>query len=314
MKRFLLLIVLLLGIGLYAQVGINTTDPKAMLEIEYKNDLPATMNQTVGLPRVTIEQRNNFENVQAGQMIWNITKRCVDYYDGDFWQCTNGTQLDLAKPTDKCLALVKDKHYGDGEHNFIYCEIEGPDGKRWLNNNLGADYANERSSVFNPKQQAQKPDDYHAYGSLFQFGRDSDGHELVKWTGSEKGIRAKDDIEWKSFDQLSYSEESDPCPTGYHTPTLEDWKKFHKSVTGTDGYVRSSKVWNERKLSLPASGFRDDSSGTSFNKVGSFGSYWSSIKDISDSAWYMYFESSYSSMANNSRAYGFSVRCLKDGQ
>jgi hypothetical protein len=55
----------------------------------------------------------------------------------------------------------------------------GEDGKVWLNNNLGADYSNVSSSSFSPGTQATVYNDYHAYGSLFQWGRPADGHELI---------------------------------------------------------------------------------------------------------------------------------------
>ena len=37
---------------------------------------------------------------------------------------------------------------------------------------------------FNPAQQATAYNDHHAYGSLFQWGRYADGHELMNSTSS----------------------------------------------------------------------------------------------------------------------------------
>lgn len=87
--------------------------------------------------------------------------------------------------SEKCLEQVKDKHYGDGEHNFIYCAVMGPNGKKWLNLNLGAEYAKEGSPHFNPEAQPTDYNDWKASGSLFQYGRKADGHELVTY---EKGL------------------------------------------------------------------------------------------------------------------------------
>lgn len=84
-------------------------------------------------------------------------------------------------PSDRCLELVCDKNYGDGDHNFIYCAVQGPNGKKWLNLNLGAEYAKESSPHFNPEAQPTGYDDWKAFGSLFQEGRSADGHELVKY-------------------------------------------------------------------------------------------------------------------------------------
>lgn len=82
---------------------------------------------------------------------------------------------------EKCLERVYDKHYGDGEHNFIYCAVMGPNGKKWLNLNLGAEYAKENSPHFNPEAVPTDYNDWKASGSLFQYGRKADGHELVTY-------------------------------------------------------------------------------------------------------------------------------------
>ena len=82
------------------------------------------------------------------------------------------------------------------EHNFLYLPIQAEDGKIWLNNNLGANYANVDHPSFNLAQQAQSymlpytntdptlkqldfSYDKDAMGSLFQWGRRADGHELT---------------------------------------------------------------------------------------------------------------------------------------
>ncbi|MGV4450000.1 hypothetical protein, partial [Ornithobacterium rhinotracheale] len=77
----------------------------------------------------------------------------------------------------KGIGGIPDKKFGvktNGklEHQFVYIPITGPDGRTWLNNNLGADYANVNSPHFNPTQQATSKTDYKAYGSLFQWGRE----------------------------------------------------------------------------------------------------------------------------------------------
>ncbi|UHO39870.1 hypothetical protein H5J24_07480 [Chryseobacterium capnotolerans] len=65
------------------------------------------------------------------------------------------------------------------EHNFLYLPITAEDGKVWLNNNLGANYANVNDPNFNLTQQATETKDKNAMGSLFQWGRKPDGHELI---------------------------------------------------------------------------------------------------------------------------------------
>ena len=81
--------------------------------------------------------------------------------------------------------LTNDKY----EHQFVYMPVTTATGRIWLNNNLGAEYAdlNNPNGNFNPKQQATSSTDYKAYGSMFQWGRKADGHELISWRSSTAG-------------------------------------------------------------------------------------------------------------------------------
>lgn len=73
-------------------------------------------------------------------------------------------------------------------HKFLYLPVTNSEtGKTWLNNNLGADYSNINSPVFNIAQQATASNDCKAYGSLFQWGRKADGHELINWINDVVG-------------------------------------------------------------------------------------------------------------------------------
>jgi hypothetical protein len=72
----------------------------------------------------------------------------------------------------------------DGQHRFLYKVITGPGNKQWLQTNLGAHYNQVGHPSFNPEMSATGVDDYLAFGSLFQLGRNSDGHELVNWASA----------------------------------------------------------------------------------------------------------------------------------
>ena len=92
--------------------------------------------------------------------------------------------------------LVKTKDGGGNDaydHQFIYVPVITPNdynqyyslsNQVWLNNNLGAEYTRYGSPVFDPGQQAKEYNDHHAFGSLFQWGRPADGHELVTYTNA----------------------------------------------------------------------------------------------------------------------------------
>ena len=80
----------------------------------------------------------------------------------------------------RIMTGIPDREFGDGAHDFLYLPVVAEDGNTWLNNNLGADYSNVNHASFDPTQQATAFDDHLAYGSLYQWGRFSDGHEFFQ--------------------------------------------------------------------------------------------------------------------------------------
>jgi uncharacterized protein (TIGR02145 family) len=143
---------------------------------------------------------------------------------------------------------VADNNGKTETHKFVYLPVTNPDtGKTWLNNNLGADYANIVSSRFNPAQQAKSSTDYKAYGSLFQWGRKADGHELIKWTNGTTGTGGEVTKtratyphrgffiarfgDWRAEADLDYTlwanekGENNVCPVKYRLPTENEWKE-----------------------------------------------------------------------------------------
>ncbi|MFU2126386.1 hypothetical protein ACLQ9G_10925, partial [Ornithobacterium rhinotracheale] len=127
-------------------------------------------------------------------------------------------------------------------------------GRTWLNNNLGAEYANINSPHFNPAQGAKSLTDENAYGSLFQWGRKPDGHELMNWKTSTHGTPANPSLQWKSDSQLKSFE--DPCPAGYHTPTTDELRALHLAVTGTLYLIDDPKFIVSNGLNLTVAGYR----------------------------------------------------------
>ena len=187
-------------------------------------------------------------------------------------------------------------------------------GEIWMDRNLGA------------SQVATSSTDANAYGDLYQWGRAADGHESrTSATTSTNATSAvpNDGNAWDGFfitegsspyDWLTPQDDNlwqgvsgtnNPCPSGYRLPTEAEWEaeRTSWSINNAAGAFASP-------LKLPVAGYRGNSDG-SLSLVGSFGFYWSSTVDGTNSR-NLYFDSSNAGMFGDSRANGNSVRCLKD--
>lgn len=88
-----------------SRVGINTTTPKATLDVMAPADRTATQPQGVLLPRLTTAEINQFQNPEPGTIVYNTDSKCVYLNTGTLstpnWNCfidygtnTGGTQQD----------------------------------------------------------------------------------------------------------------------------------------------------------------------------------------------------------------------------
>jgi len=240
----------------------------------------------------------------------------------------------------KILPGIPDRMFGkadntgnDRTHEFLYLPVTNTaTGKTWLSNNLGANYANINDPAFDIEQQATESNDSNAYGSLFQWGRKADGHELITWINGTEGTPVNNNTtaaksnnpddalfilgpnspyDWRvdQNDTLWASESStnNVCPVGYRLPT-----------GGTDGELDLERQsWASSntagalggELKLPIPGYRNHSDGTVY-KEGANGYYWGST--VSGTNAQRLVLGTNALMSSFRRAEGYTVRCLKD--
>ena len=203
----------------------------------------------------------------------------------------------------------------------ILVDMTSTSGRVWMDRNLGAARAATSSA------------DYLAYGSLFQWVRKADGHEKINWTSSSAGTpvngttagpiastspgnslfvtNSTAPVDWLSTQQSDGSlwwsgtaaGANSPCPTGYHVPTKAEW-----DAEVSAGITNASTAYS--KLKLTVAGYRDNSNG-SLASTASYGNYWSSSVNGTRAS-YLTFDSGFVTVTLNVRAYGYSVRCVKN--
>ena len=181
-------------------------------------------------------------------------------------------------------------------------------GKTWMDRNLGA------------SQAATSITDAAAYGDLYQWGRAADGHEKRN-SGITSTLSSTDNPGHGDFITTSSSPRdwrspqnnnlwqgvngtNNPCPSGYRLPTDTELLAERDSWSSNNSAGAFASP-----LKFPVAGHRLNSFGSLEE---SSGFYWSSSTVSGTRARGLFFINSAAGLNMGNRAYGLSVRCLKD--
>ncbi len=285
-------------------VGINSTgdmpNDKALL------DLDASPSNDKGLlvPRLTTANRDAITApIPESLLIYNTTTQCFEAWNGTTWVAFGC----IGSEPFECGTSTVTFTYNGVE--VIYGTVVGQNNTCWLDRNLGA------------SQVATSSTDANGYGDLFQWGRLDDGHQ-VRTSSTTSTLSSTDNpghgnfitnssspYDWRNpqNDNLwqGLNGTNNPCPSGYRLPTAAEWDAERNSWSSNNAAGAFASP-----LKLPVAGRRSYSNG-SLSNVGSYGTYWSSTIDGTNSR-LLHFGSSGDGLSSYSRANGFSVRCLKD--
>jgi hypothetical protein len=277
-------------------VGIGTTAPNTSAKLEV-----ASISQGFLPPRLTTVQRDAINSPAVGLTIYNVTDNCLQWWNGMRWYdgCGNNT------PTQQLYAT-----------GSVFCasgptevfDVTNPiTGKVWMDRNLGASRVATSSS------------DNAAFGDLYQWGRRSDGHQcrnsaitnvlssVNQPTNGSFILAPNNPYDWRNPQNTNLWQGvngvNNPCPTGYRLPTEAEISAELASWSSND-YLGAFGS----PLKLPVAGSRSYIDGSFINTNGD---YWSStINNNLARSWN--FGIGFSGVLSGYRAYGASVRCIKN--
>ena len=256
-------------------------------------------------PHMTTAQRDAIASPAAGLTMYNTTVNCLQYWNGGLWVD------DGCAPTPPVPTYAAGSVFCASGATTVVEVTNSLTGKTWMDRNLGA------------SQVATSSTDANSYGDLYQWGRGSDGHqcrtsattatlsssdqpghgEFIKAPSSPNDWRSTQNTNlWQGVNGVN-----NPCPSGYRLPT-ETELNTERSSWGVGNQNAAGAFASPLKLTM--AGRRNFSNG-SLTNVGASGTYWSSTVSGTESRILVFASSSsFSSLFN--RAYGYSVRCLKD--
>lgn len=217
--------------GKFVRFNWRQTDGEAYVSLSKKRSLQATFTapmvteSTVLTFRLTTKEK--FRNSRNKKRIF----RSRDYVDVIVLPEKKATVTKPVEPTEPSIPVENNPNKIMFK-GFTYLPVSSPlTGRIWLDRNLGA------------TKKCNTPTDVSCFGDLYQWGRSTDGHQLVT-SDSQEGIIAIDEISNKfmtgtpedgsyfSYDDWTFgsrdilaanwssTDGSSVCPVGFRVPTI----------------------------------------------------------------------------------------------
>jgi len=269
-------------------IGIGTTTPSASAAFEINSS-------SLGFLPSRVADTTAISTPAEGLQVYDLSSHCMRYYNGTKWSACMGISVW------SCGDLITINHVvGTVAPVFktvtysTVTNIPGETSKCWITSNLGADH---QGAAVNDGTEASA-------GWYWQFNRKQGyKHDGTTRTPNTTWISSiSEDLDWQAA--------NDPCTlelgSGWRIPTYTEWY----NVDASGGWTNWNGPWNSG-LKMHAAGFIYYSDG-SLNNRGSNGYYWGGTQSSTINGWVMLFLSSICSVNNGNKAYGNTLRCLRD--
>jgi uncharacterized protein (TIGR02145 family) len=261
-----------------AQVGVGTNTPDNSAALEVQSTTKGFLP-----PRMTQSQIVAISNPAEGLVVYctDCSPKELYVFDGTFFNNVASTKV-------------------------LVSSVTGLGGAVWMDRNLGA------------SQIATSVTHTNAYGDLYQWGRNTDGHQSRSSnaiTGPVSNGSEGSNFIYNSSDWLSTPDDTrwngttkgvhDPCPDGFRIPTETEWNTERVAWASNNA---AGAFAGPLKLTV---GGRRNSSDALLSGVGDIGSYWTSTVN-STNACRLLINSTNATVNNSGRATGFSIRCIQE--
>ena len=287
-------------LSVHGQVGINmdgtAPDGSAMLDVK-------STTKGILIPHLTQTQIGSISSPANGLVVFCTTDNKFYGYIASAYSWKE-ILFGPGSITPSCGSSITIHHAVSGgvapvDKTVIYgttTMIPGEPSKCWITSNLGAEH------------QATAVDDgtEPSAGWYWQFNR--------KQGYKHDGIARTPNSAWITpiVENSDWISDNDPCTielgTGWRIPTQAEWT----NVDAGGSWTNWNGPWGS-PLKMPAAGLLDVSDGSLNGSPSWIGYYWSSTQSATAYGWYLGFFSAKCEMSSNSdKAWGFSVRCLRE--
>jgi len=282
-KTTLLLLLIFINSIAFAQVGVGTSTPNASAALDVQSTTKGFL-----LPRMTETQITAIVDPAEGLLVYctDCSPKGIYMFDGLLFNNMVGGSTSIV--------------------NSSGTLVTGGAGAIWMDRNLGA------------SQVATSSSDANSFGHLYQWGRNSDGHQIrvsniavgpvasgsegsnfITSSVSGNWLTTVDASRWNGANKGTH----DPCPDGFRVPTRAEWDA-ERVTRPFEGAIASP-------LKLPYAGFRDGATGA-IREVNTEGRYCTSTLSSNINTVLVIATGFVPRTELGSGSRGHSVRCIKE--